>query len=77
MANAETQAEAMELVFAYEEATGDTSNYATNLVTNWGNEDVKIDSHDAFLAGRDTMLSQGKALMAAMGTDRQRNLRQR
>lgn len=70
MNNAETQTEAMELVYAYEEATGDTSNYAFNLVNNWGNEDVKIDSHDAFLAGRDTMLSQGKSLMAAMGTDK-------
>ena len=69
MAGVETQAEAMELVYAYEAATGDTTNYATNLVLSWGNEDVKIDSHDAFMAGKDLMLSQGKSLIAAMGTE--------
>jgi hypothetical protein len=66
LSSADTYNEAMEALLDYEETTGDTSTYGTNQLLTWGNEDVKIDTHDAFTSQKNVLVQSSKTLVSAM-----------
>lgn len=66
LSSAATSTEAMEAVMEYERTTGDTSAWATNQMLTWGNEDVKIDTHDAFTSQKGVLVQGTKNIISAM-----------
>lgn len=66
LSSADTYNEAMEALLDYEETTGDTSTYGTNQILTWGNEDVKIDTHDAFISQKNVLVQSSKTLVSSM-----------
>ena len=63
---AETYTEAMNAVLDYEADTNDKTAYATQQLLTWGNEDVKIDTHDAFTSQKNVLVQSSKTLVSAM-----------
>ena len=65
MAKATSQDEAFDALISYSEATGDDSTWAATQMLNWGDDEVKIDSHDGYVSARALTLSAGKSVMSA------------
>ena len=65
LAEAGSQDEAFAAVVQYSEMTGDNGSWASSQMLNWGDDEVKIDSHDGFVSARALTLSAGRSVMSA------------